>query len=64
MIPLTLTPAMRVDLLHRERERLAGEYAHAVRIMATQAAHGLAVALRNVTHEIMRREVGANHGQA
>jgi len=63
MTPLTLTPAMRVDLLHSERERLAGEYARAVRIMATQSAHGLAVALRNVTHEILRRETKARTGK-
>ena len=57
--PLVLGPAQRVDLLTRERSRLISEYDRARRIVRTGEMALLAVALCNVTNELMKRQLTA-----
>ncbi len=54
---LILTPSMRVDLLNAERNRLLNEYRHAHAKTSTGQMGDLRKALRNVTHELMRRQL-------
>lgn len=55
---LILSPGQRVDLLTNERARLISEYDRARKITRTGEMALLAEALRNVTHELMRRQLG------
>lgn len=57
MKPLILTPSMRVDLLNAERNRLLNEYRRAHAKTSTGQMGDLRKALRNVTLELMRRQL-------
>jgi len=57
--PLALPPGQRVDLLTKERSRLISEYDRARRIVRTGEMALLAAALRNVTNELMKRQLTA-----
>lgn len=56
---LKLRPGQRVDLLTLERRRLILEYDRARKITRTGEMALLAQALRNVTNELMKRQLTA-----
>ncbi len=54
---LILSPGQRVDLLNKEHHRLYDEYVTARGKVRTRQIREIAQAAKNVTHELMRRQL-------